>query len=136
MIAVSFAASPEDFGSQRLRPAERLRSSALFEETYAGGRRFAGRRMVLWLRTGPDAALRLGVVTGRRIGKAVVRNRARRRLRELFRRNRSRLYGAADVVLVARPGCAEAPWSELTAEFLALAARAGLLRDAKSRSER
>lgn len=136
MIAASFAASPEAFGSQRLRPAQRLRSSTLFEEAYAGGRRFVGRRMVLWLRAGPDAALRLGVVTGRRLGKAVVRNRARRRLRELFRRHRSRLSGAVDVVLVARAGCAEVPWPELTAEFLALAARAGLLRDAESRSER
>lgn len=117
-------------GNRRLSRRQRLRFSAQFDEAYAGGRRYVGRRMVLWLRAAPDAALRLGVVTSRRIGPAVARNRARRRLREIFRLNRWRLTGSVDIVLVARTGCDEAPWMELTGEFIVLARRAGLIRDA------
>lgn len=117
----------------RFGRAQRLRSPVLFREAYEGGRRAVGRWMVLWARSGPDANRRLGVVSSRRIGGAVARNRARRRLREVFRRHRDRLTDSADVVLVARAGCAEAPWNELTEEFLRLARRVGIAGDAGPR---
>jgi len=111
---------------QRLDRAQRLTRSALFHEAYAQGRRQFGRFMVLWLRSGEDAALRLGVVTGRKVGEAVERNRARRRLREVYRRHRHLFAGARDVVVVARRAILEASWTELSEELLTLARRAGL----------
>ncbi len=121
---------PDDSGAgacrRRLGRAQRLRSPRLFREAYDGGRRAIGRWMVLWVRSGPDAARRLGVVSSRRVGGAVARNRARRRLREVFRQHRDRLTDEADVVLVARAGCGEAPWNELVEEFLRLARRVGI----------
>jgi len=83
--------------------------------------------MVLWLRQGEGATLRLGVVASRKVGGAVARARARRLLREAFRRNRRRLRGAADVVLVARAGLLTAAPAAITGELLQLAGRAGLL---------
>ncbi len=91
--------------------------------------------MVLFTRMGLGVSLRLGVVTSRRIGGAVERNRARRRLREVFRLHRAALRGPVDVVLVARAGCASAPWGELTQDFLRLARRAGLTADAENVSK-
>ncbi|HOW96528.1 MAG TPA: ribonuclease P protein component [Kiritimatiellia bacterium] len=105
----------------------RLIRSALFREAYDQGRRQFGRCMVLWLRSGEGAALRLGVVTGRKVGGAVQRNRARRRLREAFRRNRHRFAGTWDVVLVARRAALDASWDDLSAELLSLARKAGLM---------
>ena len=55
--------------------------------------------MILFLRAGEGSAFRLGVVTGRKIGDAHFRTKARRRLREVFRRNRSKLTGDYDVLL-------------------------------------
>ncbi|MBP7828474.1 MAG: ribonuclease P protein component [Kiritimatiellae bacterium] len=107
----------------------RLIRSALFREAYDQGRRQFGRCMVLWLRSGEGAALRLGVVTGRKVGEAVERNRARRRLREVYRRNRHLFGGAWDVVLVGRRPVLEASWADLSAELLALARRAGLMKE-------
>lgn len=112
---------------QRLGRSRRLVRSALFREAYDQGRRHHGRFMVLWLRAGEGAALRLGVVTGRKVGDAVDRNRVRRRLREVFRRHRPLFEGPWDVVLVGRRAVLEASWADLTSELLALARRAGLM---------
>lgn len=117
-------------GSERLRRHQRLTRSALFEEAYASGLRWVGRHMVLCLRAGEGAALRLGVVAGRKVGRAVARSRAKRRLREVFRRNRARLTGPYDVVLVARKSLVEAPWPQVVEDFLKLARRAGLFGEA------
>ena len=110
-----------------LPAARRLRATGLFAEAYDQNRCQRGRYMLLWLRRGPDAALRLGVVTSRKVGDAVARVKARRRMRELFRRRRSQMHGAFDVVLIARASLPDAPWAELVQDFQKLAARAGLL---------
>jgi ribonuclease P protein component len=83
--------------------------------------------MVLWLREEPDASLRLGVVASRKVGGAVARSRAKRMLREAYRRNRFRLVGKADVVLVARRELLKAGADEVVEELLALAEKAGIL---------
>ena len=58
--------------------------------------------MVFWRRRGAGAALRLGVVASRKVGGAVQRARAKRRLRSAYRLNRHRFRGDCDVVLIAR----------------------------------
>lgn len=112
----------------RLPRKRRLKSSKLLQETFERGRNFAGRLMVMWLREGKDASLRLGVAAGRTIGGAVQRNRAKRRLREAFRLNRHRLQGKYDIVLMARGRLNEAPWDEVQTELIQLADRAGILK--------
>ena len=107
---------------------QRLLRTAQFEETYAQNRRWHGRHMVLFLRSAPDASLRLGVVASKKVGNAVERARAKRRLREAFRRPRAGFTTATeDVVLIAKRSILTAPWAELVAELLQLAARAGLV---------
>src|SRR5437868_6892948 len=59
-----------------------------------------------WRRLEPGNRSRLGVITSSRIGGAVTRNRARRLLRESFRRNENRLAQPVDLVLVARASIA------------------------------
>ncbi|MCZ7591872.1 MAG: ribonuclease P protein component [Kiritimatiellae bacterium] len=95
---------------------------------YESGRKHVGRLMVLYTLPRPDGALRLGVVSSRKIGGAVQRNRARRLLREAFRRNRFQMEGQADVVLIARAALLTAKWADIESELIALAQRAGLMR--------
>jgi ribonuclease P protein component len=82
--------------------------------------------MVLFRREGKGMDFRLGVVASKRVGGAPERARAKRRLREAFRRNRWRMErGQADVVAVARKGAVTAKWDDLEAEWLALLRKLG-----------
>ena len=112
---------------QGLGRSRRLTRTSLFQQTYAQGRRAIGRAMVLWLREGEGASLRLGVVASRKVGGAVQRARAKRRMREAYRRNRHRFSGPFDVVLVARQPILKAKWAEIVSELLVLAKRVGLV---------
>src|SRR5258708_27448328 len=68
-----------------------------------GKRVVSGCLIANWLALPAGAPARLGVITGRKIGAAVARSRARRLLREAFRLNQLRLAQPLDLVLVARP---------------------------------
>jgi ribonuclease P protein component len=113
-----------------LSKQQRLVRSALFTETFAQNRKWVGRTMVLWLRRGEGAALRLGVVTSRKVHlRANKRNRARRRLREAYRILRPFFSGETDVVLVGRRAILDADWSDILRELLQLASKSGILSD-------
>jgi len=70
---------------------------------------------------------RAGFVTSGRLGGAVVRNRVRRRLREIVRRHQHELRQDVWVVIIARHEAATASYVELEDEWLRLARRASIL---------
>lgn len=72
---------------------------------------------------------RYGFVVGRQVGGAVVRNRIRRRLREVIRSRRPRISVGYDFVLIARPMIVGQPYAELVRIVDELLERAGLLRE-------
>ncbi|MBN1515594.1 ribonuclease P protein component [Candidatus Sumerlaeota bacterium] len=63
---------------------------------------------------------RLGLSAPKRLGKAAVRNRAKRRTREFFRKTRGRIRAGVDIVALFHPPCADASYAELSAAFEAL----------------
>lgn len=69
--------------------------------------------------SGAGTHVRLGITATRKIGSAVVRNRARRRVRALFDHHGVGDEGwQGDIVVNVRLGCAEAPWNELEEDYL------------------
>jgi ribonuclease P protein component len=70
---------------------------------------------------------RIGFSVSRRVGGAVVRNRVKRRLREVMRRKLARIAPSYDLVITARPGAADARMETLEQEVAGLLARARLL---------
>ena len=111
--------------TERFSPNARLRNRGEFKAVDAGGRRVSGRFLVLVARPNGRSTDRLGIVASRRVGGAIVRNRAKRRLREVFRRRvlAPRAPGddarGLDVVAIAKSGIASAPFDAVTADFLA-----------------
>jgi ribonuclease P protein component len=106
---------------------DRLRQRREFEECYASGTRVSGRHLQVFVLPGggPGARSRLGISVSRRVGGAVVRNRVRRRLREIFRRTRGEIFSApVSIVVNARPSAAAATFPELAEDFAATARRA------------
>ncbi len=88
----------------------RLTRSRDFEAVYRHGRSASTRFLVLyWFpRDGELGEPRLGLAVPRGVGTAVVRNRVKRRLRELWQARAETVPAGCDYVLVVRPGLAEA----------------------------
>ena len=85
---------------ERLRRTERLKCSLEFRNVFERGRCFFTPYLRVHYRRNGRELSRLGLVVTRRMGKAVLRNRVKRLLREVFRRNKRRLSVPLDVVLV------------------------------------
>ena len=83
--------------------------------------------LVLYARKNRSATNRVGVTVSKKLGGAVVRNRVRRRLREVYRLNETRFAPGWDIVVVARSRSITADFGKLTDSYLALANEAGSL---------
>ena len=84
--------------------------------------------LVLYARRNRSKENRVGLTCGKKLGHAVVRNRTRRRIREVYRLNEEKFQPGWDIVVVARTKAVEAPFEKLTASYLTLAKKAGLLK--------
>ncbi len=114
----------------RFPASRRLKLSREFGRVRTEGRTVRGGLLLLGVLDLADASeFRVGLVTSKRIGGAVIRNRVRRRLREIVRRHQHEVRPGVWMVLVARPPAARATTAQLETEWLHLIRRAGLMRD-------
>jgi ribonuclease P protein component len=115
----------------------RLLRSAEFDAVYDGGRRRASKQFVVFFRPSPahpnrrdgpgpsDAAesrgsSRFGISVKRALGGAVVRNRLKRRIREILRLHRQEIATGWDIVIHPRSSVATAPFGALEQELVEL----------------
>ena len=103
-----------------------LKLNHIFRRLYATSGH-ANSYLVLYARRNRTATNRVGLTVGKKLGHAVVRNRVRRRLREVYRLNESRFAPGWDIVVVARSRCIKADFRKLTDAYLSLAEKAGIL---------
>lgn len=104
-----------------------LKENRVFRRLYAKGKSAVGPAMVLYCRKNGGKENRLGFTVSTKLGGAVVRNRVRRRLREIYRLNEHRLKPGYDIVVVARVRAVNSRYDKLDQQFLALASKLGLL---------
>jgi len=103
---------------QRLPPEERIRKQSDFSFLYKNGRRYRGRYFsIVYLSSALDHS-RMAVVVSKKVGKAVERNRIKRRLRALFRRNKGSFKEALDLLIIARPEIMSLSGPELKTHYL------------------
>ena len=121
------ASPPARLGLPRAR---RIKQGRDFARTKTEGRRVVQGCLILnWATLPAGSHSRLGVITGRRIGEAVVRSRARRLLREAYRLHQWQLKQPVDVVLVARASIVGRALSGVVADYLAALKKARLYRE-------
>src|SRR5262245_49097419 len=114
---------------QRFRPADRILRSADFERVYRKGRRQIGPSFALFGIRNELGRSRVGITVTRKFGGAVLRNRSKRIVRAICRRNRDAFSASCDFVVNVRTGALTRPYGELERELTGLAQR--LVRAAK-----
>src|SRR5277367_2409619 len=106
-----------------------IRRRTVFDATRNKGRRVSNRFMVLNFLSRdaipPGETGSVAFLTPKRLGSATVRNRLRRRMREIYRRELASPDEAAYLVWIARPPAIELPFVELKKSMIELVRRKG-----------
>ena len=113
-----------------MKKAVTIKENRTFRRIYSKGRSAVTPFLVLYCRQNGQNHNRLGVTVSTKLGGAVTRNRARRRLREVFRLAQPEMKQGWDIVLVARTRAVEGPWRKLTGDFQRACRELGLLEEA------
>jgi ribonuclease P protein component len=102
---------------QRLRRADRLRKRYEFRRAQLHGRRIHTAHFLIVVQPNASSNTRLGITVTKKVGSAVQRNRVKRVVREVFRRNRELFPPNHDVVLIAKRGAADIDQAALLREL-------------------
>ena len=104
--------------AERVTAAERIKRRPEFETIYAKGVRLHSRSFTIFVAATDRGYARIGVAATRKLGGAVVRNRAKRLARELFRRDKPST--GVDIIIIPRREMLDAPFANLEAEYRAV----------------
>jgi len=108
---------------------EKLHNQKDFNAAFKNGKRLENRVVkILAYKNSVGQLRRLGLVTSRKVGKAVLRNKAKRRLREIFRTNKHLFETGLDLIFISKPYTASIDYNSLQKAVLDLLAKAGLLK--------
>ena len=112
----------------RFPKSRRLTRDSEFQRVRREGKSIRGELLTIaFLRDAAPLAARAGFITSKRVGPAVVRNRTRRRLREIFRKHQHEIASGTWLVTIASARAARAPFASLEDEWLRLLGRASIL---------
>jgi ribonuclease P protein component len=105
----------------RFRPAEHIRRRPDFQRIYDQGARIGGRYSTVFFLRNEGGLSRLGIAATKKLGGSVERNRAKRLIREVFRRNK--IAPGFDVVIIPKRGLLDVSLTVLEADYRALVER-------------
>lgn len=111
-----------------MRHTVSLKENHLFRRLYAKGKSAATANLAVYVRPNRQRRNRLGLTVGVKVGKAVRRNKVRRRIREAYRIHEEGFSSGWDVVVVARARAAYASYAALERELLRLLDKLGVTR--------
>jgi len=102
---------------ETLGPEQRIRKKKDFLWLYKNGNRYKGKYFNLIYLFNESHFSRMAVIVNKKIGNAVKRNKVKRWIRALFRRNKDLLKNSLDIIIIAKKEIIEASWSILQREY-------------------
>ncbi|MFH0886843.1 MAG: ribonuclease P protein component [bacterium] len=96
---------------------ERLKKKADYDEVFKYGNKARGSNFLSVIRLKEDGKTRVGIITKRALGKAVIRNRIKRRLRGAYQKIKSEIESRADIILIPNVGVLKVEFSQLVTDL-------------------
>ena len=109
------------------RKKNKLTNKSSFQMVYRVGKAYVDYYSVLYVFATGRTELRVGLAVGKKLGNAVLRNRLKRKMREVFRHKQAELRTGYDVVWVARKALVNSEIAVYQKIFLRLAKKAGIM---------
>lgn len=109
-----------------LNKENRICNGRDYKEIFEKGRKISGRYMIIFVLQNNREYNRFGIITSKKIGNAVIRNLAKRRLRAIITREWSKIKTGFDVVIVARASIKDVVFNLIARDFLIVMKKAGL----------
>ena len=110
-------------------PAVTVKENYEFRRIYRKGKSAVSPQLVIYCQRNRRGHSRLGVSVSTKLGCAVVRNRVRRRIREIYRLNKAKMLTGYDLIVVARVRAVETDYQKLDRTYLRLLEQLDLLRE-------
>lgn len=103
----------------------RLRQKSLYRKVFAQGKSFSGKYVVIYISEGPS---KFGFIASKKVGNAVMRNRAKRLMREVIRRHLDEIKENVQLICIARASLKGVSYTEVETSFLQTLRRAKVLK--------
>jgi ribonuclease P protein component len=103
--------------NETLGPQERIRKRKDFLSLYKKGKRYRGKYFNLIYFSNDYSFSRMAVIVSKKVGIAVKRNKIKRQMRTLFRRNKSLLKTPLDIIIIAKKEILESSWLTLQGDY-------------------
>lgn len=103
----------------------RLREKSLYRAVFAHARSFSGKYVVIYIKEGPS---RFGFIASKKVGNAVVRNRAKRLMREVIRLHLSEIQDNTQIICIARASIRGVSYSMVENTLLQTLRKAKIIR--------
>jgi ribonuclease P protein component len=113
-------------GANAMDKIFRLRSNMEFKRVYSGGKNYWNRNLVLYVKKNNVGNTRVGYSITKKIGNSVVRNKIRRRMKEIYRLNFSSIRGNYDLIFIPKKNVVDISYKELESAMLHILKLAGV----------
>lgn len=107
----------------------RLRNNEDFKKVYENGKNYWNRNLVLYIMKNGLDHWRVGFTVSKKIGNSVVRNRVKRRLKEIYRKNSNKVKEGYDIIIIPKKNVVDIGHKELESAMLHILKISGLLKD-------
>ncbi len=112
-----------------LKKKWRLRDNKDFRRIYRAGKAVPGKYLVVFKKENGIGRTRFGFSVSKKVGNAVVRNRRKRLLREISRKNQASIRQGYDIIVIARAVGKDLSFVELEKDYLKLLKKGGLIEE-------